>query len=42
LITNYTTAWKYNNEDVFVNEEKLKVIDLREEDDPRNITLEYL
>jgi GTP-binding protein len=42
LITNYTTAWKYNSEDVFVNQDKLKVIDLREEDDPKNIDLEYL
>jgi hypothetical protein len=27
---------------VFVNQDKLKVIDLREEDDPKNIDLEYL
>lgn len=42
LITNYTTAWQHNNEDIFVNKEKLKVIDLREEDDPKNIDLEYI
>ncbi len=42
LITNYTTAWQYNKEDIFINQEELKVIDLREEDDPRNISFEYL
>jgi len=41
LIDNYTTSLQNNNEVKFVNEKDLKIIDLREEDDPRNVEFMY-
>lgn len=41
LIDNYTTSLQNNNEVKFVNEKDLKIIDLREEEDPRNVEFSY-
>lgn len=41
LIDTYTTSILNNNELKFLNQKDLKIIDLREEDDPRDVKLEY-
>lgn len=42
LIDNYTTSLSYNDEIKFLNQSDLKIIDLKEEDDPREVNLEYI
>lgn len=42
LIDNFTTSVIENNELKFINESELKYIDLRNEEDPKNVDLEYL
>lgn len=42
LIDNYTTSLIVNKEDHFVNKESLKVYDLRNDEDPNNVEIEYI
>jgi hypothetical protein len=42
LIDNYTTSLIINKEDKFINKENLKVYDLKTEDDPKNVDIEYI
>jgi hypothetical protein len=42
LIDNFTTSLIVNKEDHFVNKESLKVYDLRNDEDPNNVEIEYI
>lgn len=42
LIDNFTTSLVVNKEDNFINKESLKVYDLRNDEDPNNVEIEYI